>query len=329
MISEQMIKEIISEVLTQLERSTQPTTEEIAKKIDDIYNINLVDATKLNFYSDEDTDEITAPDYRKRLLVPNPKDEKIYQYMKETTPARIGVWRSGDRPLTETMIRFRADHALAIDAVFSEVDESLIKQMKWLMLKTKVSNKDEHLTRPDLGRELCDESQAILMDKCPRKPVLQIIVSDGLSSKAIEANLVEILPAFIQGLKLSGIEFGFPVFVKYGRVGVMDAIGEDLGAEAAIIFIGERPGLITAESLSAYMIYNPRRDATVAEHMVLSNIHAGGTPPVEAGAHLASIIKSILDAKSSGINFKQQDNATNRKKTILTGQLHAEYGTDE
>lgn len=296
MINEKMLNEIILEVVSQIQKEKAGSLTTVISE--SCCGKGICDCP-------EDEDEITAPEYRDKLLIPNPKDEKAYRYMKGTTPARIGVWRAGDRPLTETMIRFRADHAMAMDSVFSTVDESLVRQMNWLSLKTRVEDKDQHLTRPDLGRELDSNSQALLLDKCRKSPQIQVIISDGLSSKAVEANLADILPAFTQGLKLYGIETGTPVFVKFGRVGVMDAIGEDLGAKAAIIFVGERPGLITAESLSAYMLYNPRRGVAEAERTVLSNIHSGGTPPAEAGAHLASVMKTILDKKASGINLKE------------------------
>lgn len=308
MINEKIISDIVMEVVAQVkkEKNEAKPLQSLDCCCEGNKCINSKGCGKGDCdCSQDDKDEITAQSYRDKLLIPNPKDEKAYRYMKGTTPARIGVWRAGDRPLTETLIRFRADHAMAIDSVFSTVDEGFIKQMNWLSLKTSVEDKDQHLTRPDLGRELCSDSQDLLLEKCIRKPRIQIIISDGLSSKAVEANMADILPAFIQGLKLSGVEMGTPVFVKFGRVGVMDAIGEDLCAEAAIIFIGERPGLITAESLSAYMIYNPRRKVAEAERTVLSNIHSGGTPPVEAGAHLAMVMKNILDKKASGINLKK------------------------
>jgi ethanolamine ammonia-lyase small subunit len=255
--------------------------------------------------NDSDIEDITTEEYMKKILVPNPKDPKAYRAFKDSTPARIGVWRAGDRPLTETIIRFRADHALAIDSVFSAVDEKFVDDLNLLKLKTKVCDKDQHLTRPDYGRELDSDSMKLLLEKCDKNPQLQVIVSDGLSSKAIEANMKDILPAFLQGLSANGIKVGTPVFVKYGRVGVMDEIGEALGAEAAIMFIGERPGLVTAESMSAYMIYNPRKSAAEAERTVVSNIHRGGTPPIEAGAHIATLIKRIIDAKASGVNIEK------------------------
>jgi ethanolamine ammonia-lyase small subunit len=254
---------------------------------------------------DECIENITSEEYKKKILVNNPKDMNALQLFKNSTPARIGVGRAGDRPLTETLIRFRADHAAAIDSVFSEVDEKLLDELKLIKLKSKVKNKDEHITRPDLGRDLDDESVKLLREKCAKNPQVQVIVSDGLSSKAIEANIKDVLPAFLQGLSVYDIKVGTPVFVKYGRVGVMDAIGEEIGADAAILFVGERPGLATAESMSAYMVYHPKRDMNEAERTVLSNIHKGGTPPVEAGAHIATLMKRILDEKASGVNMKK------------------------
>jgi len=254
---------------------------------------------------DECIENITSEEYKKKILVNNPKDMNALQLFKNSTPARIGVGRAGDRPLTETLIRFRADHAAAIDSVFSEVDEKLLDELKLIKLKSKVKNKDEHITRPDLGRDLDDESVKLLREKCTKNPQVQVIVSDGLSSKAIEANIKDVLPAFLQGLSVYDIKVGTPVFVKYGRVGAMDAIGEEIGADAAILFVGERPGLATAESMSAYMVYHPKRDMNESERTVLSNIHKGGTPPVEAGAHIATLMKRILDEKASGVNMKK------------------------
>lgn len=293
-MNEDKIREIVKAVVSQMviENKVSPNS-----STGDRYTTNCSD--------DSCIEDITSEEYKKKLLVQNPKDEKAYKSFKESTPARIGVGRTGDRPLTETIVRFRADHASAVDSVFSTVSEKLLDDLGLIKLQTKIADKDQHLTRPDLGRELSEESVKQLKEKCKSKPQLQVIVSDGLSSKAIEGNMKDVLPAFMQGLNVNGIKTGTPVFVKYGRVGVMDVIGEELGAESAIIFIGERPGLVTAESMSAYMVYNPRRGLEEAERTVVSNIHKGGTPPVEAGAHLATLVKRMLDAKASGINLQK------------------------
>ena len=94
------------------------------------------------------------------------------------------------------------------------------------------------------------------------------------------------------------------VFVKYGRVGVMDEISELTGAEVTCTLIGERPGLITAESMSAYIAYKATVGMPEARRTVVSNIHRNGTIPAEAGAHIADIIKIMLEKKASGTDLK-------------------------
>lgn len=253
--------------------------------------------------AEEELHDLTAVYLQSCLQVPEPVNRAMYEEMKTATPARIGVWRAGTRPLTETLLRFRADHAKAQDAVLSDVSEEFIQKNNWVMLRSSCRDKDEYLTRPDLGRKLSEDSLGTLRADCKKGADLQIIISDGLSSKAIEANIPDFLPAFMQELNSLGINTGTPVFVKYGRVAVMDIIGEELKPKAAIILLGERPGLGTAESLSAYLAYNPRIGMIESERTVVSNIHKGGTPATEAGAHLASVIENVLEKKSSGINL--------------------------
>ena len=247
--------------------------------------------------------DITAVDLQKHLQVPAPVNRDFYNEMKLSTPARIGVWRTGTRPLTETLLRFRADHATAQDAVLNDVSDEFISGMKLLKLQTACRDKDEYLTRPDLGRKLNAESLAALRQLGRSGEPLQIIIADGLSSTAVETNAKDLLASLLQGLAHAKISVGEPVFVKYGRVAVMDMIGEELKPQAAIMLIGERPGLGTAESLSAYLAYNPRLGMVESERTVVSNIHKGGTPAAEAGAHLASVVKAILDNKASGVNL--------------------------
>ena len=70
--------------------------------------------------------------------------------------------------------------------------------------------------------------------------------------------------------------------MKYGRVGVMDEISELTGATVTCTLIGERPGLITAESMSAYIAYKATVGMPEARRTVVSNIHRAGTIPAEA-----------------------------------------------
>lgn len=68
-------------------------------------------------------------------------------------------------------------------------------------------------------------------------------------------NAIDTLKAIEQGLDRNGIKIAKPFFVKYGRVPAMDVVSEVTGADVVCTLIGERPGLVTAESMSAYMAY--------------------------------------------------------------------------
>jgi ethanolamine ammonia-lyase small subunit len=247
--------------------------------------------------------DLSKIDLQRYLQVPQPVNKELYEEMKLSTPSRIGVWRCGSRPLTNTWLRFRADHAVAQDSVVGEVPDDFPGKFNMVAVKTMCAGKDEYLTRPDLGRKLDEENLAIIREKCRKGAQIQVIVADGLSSKAIEANIPNLLPAMVQGLESNGIQVGTLIFVRYSRVGIMDIIGEELKPEATIVLIGERPGLGTAESMSAYMEYNPRVGRLESDKTVISNIHKGGIPAAEAGAHIATVLKDILHAKASGVNL--------------------------
>lgn len=248
--------------------------------------------------------DIGAGDLKDIFYVQNPQNRAAYLEMKQATPARIGVGRAGPRQNTKTMLRFRADHAAAMDAVFGDVSEELIQDMGLLPLQSTAPGKAEFLMDPALGRTLDDAGVALVKEKCAKSPQVQIIVSDGLSSTSVEANIRDVLPALMQGLKGNGLTAGTPVFVKYGRVGVMDHIAELVGSSVTINLLGERPGLVTDESLSAYMTYKGFVGMPESSRSVVSNIYHGGTAPSEAGAHIADLAKRILDSKMSGMELK-------------------------
>ncbi|ECW7735395.1 ethanolamine ammonia-lyase subunit EutC [Listeria monocytogenes] len=248
--------------------------------------------------------DITEVDIKKQLLVPEPADREGYLKMKQMTPARLGLWRAGPRYKTETILRFRADHAVAQDSVFSYVSEDLVKEMNFIPVNTKCQDKDEYLTRPDLGREFDNEMVEVIRANTTKNAKLQIVVGDGLSSAAIEANIKDILPSIKQGLKMYNLDFDNIIFVKHCRVPSMDQIVEITGADVVCLLVGERPGLVTAESMSAYIAYKPTIGMPEARRTVISNIHSGGTPPVEAGAYIAELIHNMLEKKCSGIDLK-------------------------
>ena len=256
-------------------------------------------------HSDGAVDDLSKIDLRKQYLVENPANGPAFLAKKAKSPARIGVGRAGARYKTVTLLRFRADHAAAQDSVFSQVPESFYKSNDLVYVKTKCEDKDEYLTRPDLGRRFDEQNQAIIKETCGPHPKVLLVIGDGLSSAAIEANAMDCARAIRQGLSAYGIELGKTLFIQYCRVGASDHIGSLTDAELVCMLVGERPGLVTAESMSAYLTYNPRIGVPESARTVVSNIHRQGTPAVEAGAHIASLIRQMLEKKCSGVAFRQ------------------------
>ena len=253
--------------------------------------------------------DVTALDLRKLYLTDHPENGEKYRKMKEKTPARLGSGRAGPRYKTLTALRFRADHAAAQDAVFSQVPEDFAARNGMTEVQTRCQSKDEYLTRPDHGRCFDEENQRKIRAAIPGTPRVQIVVGDGLSSAAITANAMDCLAAIREGLKLKGIDPGTPIFVRYCRVGAGDAIGDVTGCEVVCMLVGERPGLVTDKSMSAYITYQPRTGVSESARTVVSNIHAQGTPAVEAGAHIAGLIETILRKRVSGVGLAVEANA--------------------
>ena len=247
--------------------------------------------------------DVTALDLRKLYLVDDPHNGEIYRKMKLKTPARLGSGRAGPRYKTLTMLRFRADHAAAQDAVFTEMDADYAKEHDLLPVKTRCDSKDEYLTRPDLGRCFDEHNAKTIKGVIDTPPRVQIVIGDGLSSAAIRANAMDCLEAIKDGLKVRGIEIGKTIFVRYCRVGAGDAVGDITGCELVCVLVGERPGLVTDKSMSAYITYKPHTGVLESARTVVSNIHSQGTPAVEAGAYVAELIDTILKKKVSGVGL--------------------------
>jgi ethanolamine ammonia-lyase small subunit len=239
----------------------------------------------------------------KTVRVDNPIDENVIKEAQKITPARIGIGRTGTRMKTKEYLDFRVDHAAAQDAVFKAVSEEFIETLNLPVLQTQSSSMDEYLMNLDSGRKLDDASKKWAETNLPKNKQVQIVISDGLSSTGIEENIPDLLPALIQGLKVKNITVGESVFIKRSRVWVQDEVASIVDCDVVISLIGERPGLATSKSISAYLIYRPNDNTVEADRTVISNIHEGGIPPVEAGAYLADLIEDVLKYKASGVQY--------------------------
>jgi ethanolamine ammonia-lyase small subunit len=239
--------------------------------------------------------DLSGREFRRTIGVAAPKRVEVLQNLVNSTAARVAVGRAGLRPATTTLLRFLADHSRSKDTVLKDFPPGWVEQSKLLELRTQVTEKNQYLTRPDLGRCLSDESVQLALGRCKMHPQVQLIVSDGLSTDAVVANFDDIVPPLQKGLENAGIDLGTPVFIRHGRVKVQDHLGEILGAQVVIILIGERPGLGQSESLSCYMVCSPVVGKTVeSDRICVSNIHATGTPPVEAAAVIVGLARKFL-----------------------------------
>jgi ethanolamine ammonia-lyase small subunit len=230
-------------------------------------------------------------------------DPAVMKSMLGATPARIGVGRSGPRYRTNTLLRFRADHAAAKDAVLSEVDPQLVAKLGLVELETQAPDKKTFLVRPDAGRVLSEAAIQKLREKCARAPQLQLCYGDGLSAAALNAHLEAFHASFVRATQARGLRLGTPVFVRRSRVKVMDQIAQLLDAEACAFICGERPGLGFADSMSAYYIYRPASGATDADREVISNINPRGLDPSKAAESLADACARVLREKKSGVAY--------------------------
>jgi ethanolamine ammonia-lyase small subunit len=238
------------------------------------------------------------------LAAPRPHEggeKDLIALFRARTPARLFVGRAGPGYRTATQLELRGDHAAAVDAVHAELD----LRLALLEVTTCARDKQEYLMRPDLGRRLSEAARAAVVRDCPREADLQVVVGDGLSVAAVTAQVPALLPLLDEGTRRRGWSFGRPFVVRYCRVGILNDVGELLNPAVVVLLIGERPGLATAESLSAYMAYRPRPGHTDAQRNLISNIHARGVPPEAAATRILALAERMRAAQASGVGIKE------------------------
>ena len=232
--------------------------------------------------------------------------------VRARTPARILVGRAGPAYRTSTQLELRQDHAAALDAVHAELDldrdlgRELVERFKLFLVQTEAATKTEFLARPDRGRRLSPPAVAAISSACSKSPDLQIVIGDGLSATAVGAQVPALLPALLDGASQRGWRLGQPFAVRYCRVGLLNHIGDLLEPVVAVLLIGERPGLATAESLSAYLAYRPRAGHTDAHRNLISNIHARGVSCADAVRRILALAEKMCVTQSSGVAVKEE-----------------------
>lgn len=245
---------------------------------------------------------VCRPRYKPRAPALDPAE---LARVTAASPARLAQGRAGTRYLTQTYIRLRADHAIALDAVESTVPDGFAKQLGALELRSRCKDHTEFLLYPNQGRRLSDESRALLEKEGTKGADIQVICGDGLSAWAILENGPTLLPALQDGLKAAGFSVGRPLFVHHCRIGVQDEVGLVLGNKATVVLVGERPGLGSGDSLSIYTAFGPKLDQDNAEKDCISNVRELGIPPAEAAAECVKLLQRTFKAGGGGVHLTQ------------------------
>ncbi|MDG3003916.1 ethanolamine ammonia-lyase subunit EutC [Paludisphaera mucosa] len=244
-------------------------------------------------------------------IVPDRPASDLLARIRAQTPARILTGRAGGSYTTSTWLELRGDHAAARDAVRNDVDlerdlgREFLDRWDLFEVVTLAASKDEYLLRPDLGRSLRLDSRQAIAARRPRGCDVQIVLGDGLSAAALIVQAPKLLPALVDELAAAGLQTGGPFFVRHCRVGVMNDVGEALDPNVVVLLIGERPGLATAESLSAYMAYRPQAGHDDSRRNLISNIHARGVPIDQAAARIVHLASRMIAEQTSGVAIKE------------------------
>jgi ethanolamine ammonia-lyase small subunit len=245
------------------------------------------------------------------MKTPAPPSRSLKR-LRDLTPARVGLGRTGAGTPTKALLEFTLDHARARDAVHAAFDVSAtISGLNDLGLEafdvsSRARDRKDYLRRPDLGRTLDQASQELLAAQKSSSCRLAVVVGDGLSPTAVNAHAIELVRCLIPRLAVDGIEIGRAVVATGARVALGDEIGAILGARMIVMLIGERPGLSAPDSLGAYLTFAPRPGLTDAERNCVSNIHGSGLGYDEAAFKIAWLIREGLAREVTGVALKDE-----------------------
>ena len=103
------------------------------------------------------------------------------------------------------------------------------------------------------------------------------------------------------------LRVGRPVFLRYARVGLLNDLGDLLDPAVVLLLIGERPGMATSESLSAYLAYRPRAGHTDAQRNLISNIHSRGVETEAAATRIMGLVRKLASVRTSGVIVKEDE----------------------
>jgi ethanolamine ammonia-lyase small subunit len=236
----------------------------------------------------------------------------LVRTIRARTPARLLAGRVGAAYHTETQLELWEAHADARDSVRAELDlentfeAAFIREWALFDAYTDAADKNEYLLRPDLGRRFSAASRTEILQRCSSGNDLQIAVGDGLSVAAIRAQVPRLLPLLHKESRARGWSTGQTFVIHHCRVGILNEVGELLNPTVAVLLIGERPGLATAESLSAYMAYRPCQHHSDANRNLISNIHSRGLSTSDAVIRILNLAARMMTAQVSGSTLREE-----------------------
>ena len=245
------------------------------------------------------------------MKTPAPPSRSL-EALRELTPARVGLGRSGASMPTDARLAFTLDHARARDAVHTAFDaQHLVAGLADLGLQvgevsSQAHNRRDYLRRPDLGRMLDADSRRALEQQSGGASEIVIVIGDGLSPAAVNVHAVELVRHLAPRLTEAGISLGHVVVASGARVALGDEIGAVLGARMVVMLIGERPGLSAPDSLGAYLTFAPRIGLTDEKRNCVSNIHGAGLSYDEAVFKIAWLVREGIARQVTGVALKDE-----------------------
>lgn len=236
-----------------------------------------------------------------------------WQFLQNYTPARIARGRTGHSLPTVELLKFQADHAQARDAVYSELAISELTtsirkvfDLHVFNFKSEIKNRTQYLQRPDLGRTLSSQSKEELMGINCSESDICFVIADGLSAQAVNQNALPILENLIPKIKEINWKIAPICIVEQGRVAIGDEIGFLLKSEIIVIFIGERPGLTSPDSMGTYISFRPYVGMTDENRNCVSNIRPDGMNINLATEKILYLLTEIKTKKLSGVTLKDE-----------------------
>ena len=249
-------------------------------------------------------------------------EEDFWAPLKNLTRARIALGRAGGSLPTKAWLSFRLAHSKARDAVYRDLDFDFVESVlftagiKIITVSSLTSGHQDFLRRPDRGRALSEESHSKLCSLAIRgqevaksdgkvKLRIALVLSAGLSATAAMSNGPALVVALVPEFLKMGLDVLPVSIVRFGRVGLGDCIGEALKADVAVVLVGERPGLDTAESLGVYITYRPGPNSSDADRNCVSNIHNNGLSIAAAVHKISWLVASAINLRKSGVALKE------------------------